>query len=73
MTIGKGWSNGGLAVVLPPYKPMVDKMADRRAVSFFAPDETKHEVRYALHMTSEVDAQELADLLRTASETRTGA
>lgn len=69
VTIGKGWSAGGLAVVLLPYKPMVDKMAAARAVSFFGPDEHGHEVRYALHMTSNVDAQEFARVLRACAGT----
>ena len=62
VSVGKGWSAGGLDVVLLPYRPMVDKMAARRAVSFFGPDETTHEVRFALHMTSEAAAQELVEL-----------
>ena len=63
VSVGKGWSAGGLDVVLLPYRPMVDKMAARRAVSFFGPDETTHEVRFALHMTSEAAAQELVELI----------
>ena len=70
--IGKGWSKGGLEIVLLPYRAMVDKMAEGRAVSFFAPDEYGHEVRFAIHMYSEEKALELAGLLvgstaRTAS------
>lgn len=62
--IGRGWSKGGLEVVLFPYKAGVDAMAGIRAVSFFAPDEQGHEVRFALHMTSDADARELAGILR---------
>jgi hypothetical protein len=65
--IGKGWSKGGLEVVLFPYKAGVDQMAGNRAVSFFAPDEFGREVRFAADMYSEERARELAELL-----TRTG-
>ncbi|MFC2106379.1 hypothetical protein ACFLS0_06485 [Candidatus Bipolaricaulota bacterium] len=61
--IGKGWSKGGLEIVLFPYKVAIDKMAAGRAVSFFAPDEHGREVCFAVHMYSERDASELADLL----------
>jgi len=61
--IGKGWSKGGLEIVLFPYKAGIDKMAAGRAVSFFAPDEHGHDVRFAVHMISKKDASELADLL----------
>lgn len=61
--IGKGWGKGGLEIVLFPYKVAIDKMAAGRAVSFFAPDEHGREVRFAVHMLSERDASELADML----------
>jgi hypothetical protein len=61
--IGKGWSKGGLEVVLFPYKAGVDKMAGNQAVSFFAPDEYGREVRFAADMYSEERARELAELL----------
>ena len=61
--IGKGWSKGGLEVVLLPYKAGVDKMAKSLAVSFFAPDEHGHEVRFALDMYSEERARELSEML----------
>ncbi len=62
--IGKGWSKGGFEVILFPYLAGINKMAEGRAVSFFAPDETGHEVRFALHMYTESKANELAGLLR---------
>ena len=62
--IGKGWNKGGLEVVLLPYTVGIDSMAAGRAVSFFAPDEGGHEVRFAIHMHSDEDALDLADLLR---------
>lgn len=66
--IGKGWSKGGLEVVLFPYKIGVDKMAEGLAVSFFAPDESGHEVRFAVDMYTRENAQELYETLtRTAS------
>ncbi|MFC2079113.1 hypothetical protein ACFLSZ_03950 [Candidatus Bipolaricaulota bacterium] len=61
--IGKGWSKGGLEIVLFPYKVVIDKMSAGRAVSFFAPDEHGRDVRFAVHMLSERDAGELADML----------
>jgi len=64
---GRGWSKGGLGIVLFPYKAGVDAMAGVRAVSFFAPDEQGHEVRFAVHMTSDSDARELATLLQPGS------
>jgi hypothetical protein len=64
--VGRGWSKGGLEVVLFPYRAAIDAMVGRRVVSFFAPDERGREVRFALHMTSDEAAGELADLLRAA-------
>jgi len=61
--IGKGWSKGGFEVILFPYKRGVDKLAEGRAVSFFAPDEAGHEVRFAIDMYTEPKATELARLL----------
>lgn len=61
--IGKGWSKGGLDVVLFPYKAGIDKMAGQRAVSFFAPDEHGREVRFAIELFTETDVRELAGLL----------
>lgn len=67
--IGKGWSKGGLEVVLFPYKGAVDKMAAGRAVSFFAPDEHGREVRFAIHMYSDEAAREMAAMLAGKSIT----
>ncbi|RJQ56683.1 MAG: hypothetical protein C4521_00055 [Actinobacteria bacterium] len=63
--IGAGWSDGGLALVLWPYKKGIDKLARNRAVSFFAPDGEGLLVRYALHAYSEEDAARLAGRLPT--------
>lgn len=65
VSIGHGWQRGGLEVVLWPYTKGIDKLAEGRAVSFFAPDEHGLEVRYALHMLSDDDASDLAGLLGT--------
>jgi hypothetical protein len=65
--IGKGWSKGGLEIVLLPYKAGVDQMAKGRAVSFFAPDEAGREVRFAIDMYSEEHARELSQLLATTA------
>lgn len=61
--IGKGWSKGGLEVVLFPYKAGVDKLSEGRAVSFFAPDELGREVRFAMDMYSRDNARELSEIL----------
>jgi hypothetical protein len=63
--IGKGWSKGGLEVVLFPYKAGVDKMAAGRAVSFFAPDEQGHEVRFAIDVYNQEAARALSAMLAT--------
>ena len=63
VAIGKGWSKGGFEVVLLPYKAAIDKMAEARAVSFFAPDEYGREVRFAVHMHADEDARELSGML----------
>ena len=63
--IGKGWSKGGFEVILFPYLAGINKMAEGRTVSFFAPDETGHEVRFALDMYTESKANKLAGLLRS--------
>jgi hypothetical protein len=65
--IGKGWSKGGLEVVLFPYRAGVDQMAKGKAVSFFAPDEAGREVRFAMDMYSEERARELSELLATTA------
>ena len=61
--IGKGWSKGGLEVVLFPYRAGVDKLAEGLAVSFFAPDEAGREVRFAVDMYTQEHARELSGLL----------
>jgi hypothetical protein len=62
--IGKGWAKGGFAVVLFPYKAGIDKLSEGLAVSFFAPDEHRHEVRFAFAMYTAERAREFADVLR---------
>jgi hypothetical protein len=61
--IGKGWAKGGLDIVLFPYVAGVDKMAQGRAVSFFAPDERGREVRFAVDVFNEDRARDLSGLL----------
>jgi hypothetical protein len=63
VAVGRGWSKGGLEVVLFPYKAGIDQMAGVRAVSFFAPDEDCREARFAVHMHSDSDARELSAML----------
>jgi len=67
--IGEGWAKGGFEVVLFPYKAGIDKMSAGLAVSFFAPDEHGHEVRFALLMYTEERAREFADVLSQNRET----
>ncbi len=62
--LGKGWSKGGFEVVLFPYKAGIDKMSEGLAVSFFAPDEYAHEVRFAFAMYSAERAREFAAVLK---------
>ena len=64
VNIGKGWSKGGFEVVMFTYKAGIDKMSEGLAVSFFAPDEHGHEVRFALAAYTTEKARELAEMLR---------
>jgi hypothetical protein len=64
VTVGAGWSNGGMAVVLAPYKKGIDGLAGHRAVSWDAPDERGHQARFAMHLYSDEAAARLAGLLR---------
>ena len=58
--IGKGWSRGGFDEVLFLYRAGVDKVAEGRAVSFFAPDEDGHLVRYGIHIHEDDDLARFA-------------
>lgn len=62
--IGEGWADGGIDIVLLPYKAGIDQMAADRAVSFFAPDEKGRDVRYAVHLPVGDDPAVVASLLR---------
>lgn len=61
--LGKGWSRGGFDEVLFLYRAGVDKVAEGRAVSFFAPDEDGHLVRYGIHIHADDDVARLAAVL----------
>ena len=61
--IGAGWADGGIDVVTMPVVKGIDKLAEDRAVSFFAPDDAGRDVRYAFHFASDQDADEFAGLL----------
>lgn len=63
VTLGPGWSDGGLATVLILYRAGIDKLAAGHAVSWFGPDERGREVRYALHCYEESSAGELYAVL----------
>jgi len=61
--IGRGWSDGGIDVVLLPYKGVIDQMAGGHAVSWNAPDGAGHQVRYAVHVADADAAQALSQAL----------
>ena len=61
--VGPGWADGGLEVVLLPYRGGTDQLAIDHAVSWFAPDGEGRQVRYALHFIEAADATEFAELL----------
>jgi hypothetical protein len=62
--IGAGWARNGLWLVILPYVPGINKMAEGHCVSFEAPaGDTSGDAVYAFHMHAEDDAQALARLL----------
>lgn len=64
--IGAGWADGGIDVVLLPIKAGIDALSKDHAVSFYAPDETGREVRYAILIPAASDASRLAAALASA-------
>ena len=64
VTLGAGWSEGGLGVVLFPYIGGIDRLAEGHAVSWWGPDEAGNEVRFALHCYDQGRALRLYRLLR---------
>lgn len=65
--VGPGWADGGLAVILAPYVGGIDRLAVGHAVSWWGPDETGREVRYAFHCYDPADAERLSGLLIEAA------
>jgi hypothetical protein len=63
VTLGHGWANGGLALVLFPYVAGIDKLAEDHAVSWWGPDADGREVRFAMHCYRPEDARRLHALL----------
>jgi hypothetical protein len=63
VTVGQNWARDGMRLVIAPYARGIDALAARRAVCFNAPDGDGHDASWALHMLSDEDAVELADLL----------
>lgn len=49
--------------MLFPYKSGINKMSEGLAVSFFAPDEHGHEVRFALSLYTTGKARHLTEVL----------
>lgn len=65
VTVGRGWSHGGMALVLLPYVKAVDAMAAERAVSFDIPEEAGRIVRCSVHCPSDDAAAALSGMLRS--------
>jgi hypothetical protein len=63
VTLGSGWASGGLNIILLPYVGGIDQLAAGHTVSWWGPDESGREVRYALHCYDEADAERLYELL----------
>lgn len=67
VTIGERWARDGLRLVIAPYAPGIDKLAEGYAVCFNAPDGEGRDASYGIHMLSKDDAVELRDLLERES------
>lgn len=67
VTIGPGWSDGGLSWVLLLYYKGIDQLAADHAVSWWGPDERGREVRYAMHCYEPSQAKRLYQLLTSAT------
>lgn len=66
--IGPGWADGGLWIVLLPYYKGIDAIAAGHAVSWWGPDESGNEVRYAFHCYDTDAARALYDQLKAAEK-----
>lgn len=67
VTIGERWARDGLRLVIAPYAPGIDKLAEGYAVCLNAPDGEGRDASYGIHMLSKDDAVELRDLLERES------
>lgn len=63
VTIGERWARDGLRLVIAPYAPGIDKLAEGYAVCFNAPDGEDRDASYGIHMLSKDDAAALRGLL----------
>lgn len=61
--MGAGWADGGLSWVTLPYTKGIDQIASGHGVSWWGPDESGREVRYAIHCYDEAQAKRLYELL----------
>ena len=61
--VGAGWARGGLGAITVLYERAIDRLASKRGVSFYAPDEDGREVTYAFHLLSDEQSEELVALL----------
>lgn len=67
VTIGERWARDGLRLVIAPYAPGIDNLAEGYAVCFNAPDGEGRDASYGLHLLSKEDAVVLRDLLEQGS------
>ena len=63
VTLGRGWANGGIDIVLLPYVRAIDRMAIDHAVSWDAPDADGRMVRFAVSIDDTAEARELVAAL----------
>lgn len=68
VTLGHGWQNGGLGIILLPYASGIDALATGHAVSWWGPDSDGRRVRYAIHCYRAEDAMRLYEIVSGYAE-----
>ena len=63
ITVRERWARDGLHLVIAPYAPGIEKLAEGYAVCFNAPDDEGRDPSYGIHMFSNDDPAELRALL----------
>lgn len=63
VTLGTGWARDGMQLVIAPYVPGINKLAEGYAVSWNAPDGEGRDASYAVHLLTKEDAAELFETL----------